>query len=313
MTARGERASEPRLEVWRGAVNAWNCDEMGHMNVRFYVAHALEGLAGVAAALGLEDAFATRATSTLEVKGHHIRFLREARAGAPIHIEAGILSFGEDEAQVLQVMRHSISGEPCAAFATRVQHVTPGGRSFPWSAKARDAAQDLACARPAYARAKGVPDHPVSSKASLTWAEARGLLSTARGVALPDECDALGRFRTDAVMGRFSDAASQLFGGFDRGHTTGGSRIGGAMLEIHILHHRTPRVGQHLWLRSGLAKTEPRFNHVVHWLLDPVSGEPWSTARGVAAAFDLDTRKIVERTPEQLERLAPKVFEGLDL
>jgi acyl-CoA thioester hydrolase len=294
-------------------VNAWNCDEMGHMNVRFYVAHALQGLAGVAAALGLEDAFSAKATSSLEVKGHHIRFLREAHAGAPIHIEAGLLDFGEDEARVLQVMRHSITGEPCAAFVTRVQHVTPGGRGFPWSAKARDAAQALTCSLPAYAAAKGVTDHPAPTKASLAWANARGLLPAARGIALPEECDALGRFRTDAVMGRFSDAAAQLFGGFDRGHTHSGARIGGAMLEIHILHHRTPRLGQHLVLRSGLARIEPRFNHVVHWLLDPISGEPWSTARGVAAAFNLDTRKIVERTPEQLERLQSKVIEGLDL
>ena len=246
------------------------------------------------------------------MKGHHIRFLREARAGAPIHLEAGLLTFGEDEATVLQVMRHSITGEPCASFVTRVQHVTPGGRGFPWSAKAREAAEALACARPAYARPRASPTNP-PVQGVPAWADARGLISTARGIALPEECDALGRFRTDAVMGRFSDAAAQLFGGFDRGHTHQGARIGGAMLEIHILHHRTPRLGQHLSLRSGLAKIEPRFNHVVHWLLDPISGEPWSTARGVAAAFDLDARKIVERTPEQLAKLAPKVIEGLDL
>ncbi|HWE47774.1 MAG TPA: thioesterase family protein [Caulobacteraceae bacterium] len=305
--------AEPQLEVWRGAVNAWNCDEMGHMNVRFYLARAIEGLAGVAAVLGLEDAYSPKATSTLEVKGHHVRFLREAREGDPIHIEAGLLRFGEDEARVVQVMRHSRSGEPCAAFVSRVQHTTPGGRSFPWSAKARDAAEGLMCLRPGYAEAKGVTDQPASSKASLTWANAMGLIPTARGVATPDECDALGRFRSDAVMGRFSDAASQLFGGFDRGRTDSGARIGGAMLEIHILHHRTPCIGQHLSLRSGLAKIEPRFNHIVHWLLDPITGEPWSTARGVAAAFDLDARKIVERTPEQLTTLQSKVFEGLDL
>ena len=30
--------------VWRGGVNTWECDEMGHMNVRFYLAKAMEGL-----------------------------------------------------------------------------------------------------------------------------------------------------------------------------------------------------------------------------------------------------------------------------
>ena len=40
------------LEVWRGGVNTWECDEMGHMNVRFYVSRFIEGLAGLALRLG---------------------------------------------------------------------------------------------------------------------------------------------------------------------------------------------------------------------------------------------------------------------
>ena len=32
------------LEVWRGSVNTWECDQMGHLNVRFYVARSAEGL-----------------------------------------------------------------------------------------------------------------------------------------------------------------------------------------------------------------------------------------------------------------------------
>ena len=33
------------IEVYRGSINTWECDEMGHMNVRFYVAKMMEGLA----------------------------------------------------------------------------------------------------------------------------------------------------------------------------------------------------------------------------------------------------------------------------
>jgi acyl-CoA thioester hydrolase len=314
VSARGSLAPEPRFEVWRGASNAWNCDEMGHLNVRFYLAFALNGLGGgLAAALGLEDAFSARATSTLEVKGHHIRFLKEARAGAPLHMEAGILSFGEDEAEVLLVMRHSRSGEPCAAIVSRIVHVTPGGRRFPWSQKARDAAQLLACARPDYAKAKGVTDDPAPTKASLARAEALGVPSAARTVVLPEECDALGRFRTDAAMGVFSDAAAQVFGGFGRGVAEGEARLGGVMLEAHILHHRPTHAGAHLWLRSGLAKIEPKFNHLVHWLLDPITGEALTTARALTAAFDLDARRIVQRTPEQLEHVRPLLIDGFDI
>ncbi len=67
------------IEVWRGGVNPWQCDQMGHLNVRFYVAHAVEALAGLAAALGMTRAYSPHATSTLVVREHHIRFLKEAR------------------------------------------------------------------------------------------------------------------------------------------------------------------------------------------------------------------------------------------
>ena len=33
------------IEVLRSGVNTWECDQMGHMNVRFYVAKMMEGLA----------------------------------------------------------------------------------------------------------------------------------------------------------------------------------------------------------------------------------------------------------------------------
>ena len=65
------------LEVWRGGVNTWECDEMGHMNVRFYVARAVEGLVGLAGALGLEGAFRPNAEATLLITDQrHVRARR---------------------------------------------------------------------------------------------------------------------------------------------------------------------------------------------------------------------------------------------
>src|SRR3954470_4767757 len=79
------------IEVWRGGVNAWDCDGMGHLNVRNYVAFAMEGLAGLAAELGLPGAFRPGAPSTVVVRDHHLRFLREAREGAVLHMRAGVV------------------------------------------------------------------------------------------------------------------------------------------------------------------------------------------------------------------------------
>lgn len=77
------------MEIWGGGVNTWECDEMGHLNVRFWVAKALEGLGGLAARLGMPRAFSTGAEATLVVREKHMRFLREARAGAALIMKIG--------------------------------------------------------------------------------------------------------------------------------------------------------------------------------------------------------------------------------
>lgn len=287
-------------------MNSWECDEMGHMNVRFYLARALEGLAGVAAAFGMPDAFSRHATSTLTLREHHIRFVAEARSGSPIHMEAGLLDMGETEARILQVMRHSRSGEPCAAYVATIAHTTADGRPFPWSNQTRQVAKILTCELPPYALPKGVEGGPAESRASRERAVETGLRPTGRGVVSEQDCDVFGHLRADAVMGRLSDAAAQLFGGPRRdGSRDGGPRIGGALLEIRMIHHRAARAGAHLDLRSGLAAVEPKATRIVHWLMDGLTGEPLVTAQGVAASFDLEARKIYERSPEQMARLEP--------
>ena len=92
------------IEVYRGSVNTWECDEMGHMNVRFYVAKAVEGLATLAALIGMPDAFCADATSTLLVREQHIRFLKEAHAGAALHMVGGVVEMGESEARLVQLL-----------------------------------------------------------------------------------------------------------------------------------------------------------------------------------------------------------------
>src|SRR5690606_24576993 len=95
------------IEVWRGGVAAWECDGMGHMNVRFHLQRFSEGLIGLAAALGLPRAMTAAATATLRPEVQHVRFLREARSGAPLHMGAALIDIGEATATALMVLIHS--------------------------------------------------------------------------------------------------------------------------------------------------------------------------------------------------------------
>ena len=181
------------LELWRGGVNTWECDEMGHLNVRFYVARAMEGLTGLASALGLAGAFRSHADTTLQVREQHIRFLREARPRAALHMVGGLIEIGECEARLFQMLVHSNSGEPAASFQTTVVHVTARDtRPFAWSDRTRALAEGLRMEPPAGTGPRSLDLAPSQSLASL--AEDLGYW----GRAIADPTEALSIVRRNA-------------------------------------------------------------------------------------------------------------------
>ena len=283
------------VEVWRGGVNAWECDEMGHMNVRFYLARAQEGLAGVALELGAPQAFAPHAAATLQVRSHHVRFLREARAGDALRMTGGVVEMDETEAVVVQLLTHAEGDAPCAGFLTRVAHATPAKeRGFPWPERAREAARRLRTAVPPWAGPRSIQGTP-PCRATLADARALDLSCITRTVVGAQDCDVFGRMGPDRILGRLSEGAGVLMSGIRRAlsETGAASRVGGAALEFRLTYADLPRAGDHLEVRSGFIALESKVQRIGHWVLDPVSGRAWVTAQAVIASFDLDARKII--------------------
>lgn len=306
------------VEVWRGGVNTWDCDEMGHMNVRHYVVRAGEALAGLACELGMPEAFSPRAGATLLVREHHIRFLREAKPGAALHMTGGVVSIGEDEAWLLLQLIHSRTGEPAATFQVRVAHTTRAGRLFPWPKRVREAAKALAMEVPPHVAARSVSLEPVEPTAGLARAEALGMVRTGRGVIDTTQVDAFGRMRAEQFIGRVSDGVGGVVGPIREAVTAAlgeaaPKRLGGAVLEYRMLYLDWPRAGDHVALRSGLAGVDGRTQRLVHWLLDPVSGKAWGTSEAVAVNFDLDTRKIAPISEAAQAAMRPRIVDGLRL
>jgi len=306
-------ASDTGIEVWRGGVASWECDAFGHLNVGFYVAKSMEALVGVAAELGMADAFSPTARATLVVRDQHIRFLREARPGAPLSMTAGLVEIGETEARILLMMRHA-SGEVAATFQVVVAHVTArDGREFPWPDRVRRRAEALATEVPAQARPRSIAIDPVVTGASLEAAERLGLKRTALGAIRAQDCDAFGRMRTEMLMARISDGVPHLFAGLRQGGRDDRARIGGAALEYRLVYFDWPRAGDRVELRSAWAGGDARFRRMVHWLLNPATGRPWGAAEVIAASFDLDTRKIVSLPDTALAAIRAQVVEGVGL
>jgi acyl-CoA thioester hydrolase len=306
------------VEVWRGCVSTWECDEMGHMNVRFYVARAMEGLVGLAAALGMPQAFSPYANATLQVREQHIRFLREARPGAPLFMRGCVVEMADAEARLLLVLFHA-TGEPAASFQTVVAHVTPGDdpRPFPWPRQTLELAGTLAAAIPPYAAARGVALGPFTSQASLARADSLGLMAISAGAIGGQDCDVFGRMRPEQFIGRVSDGiatlASSTRATILETAEPRPARIGGAVLEYRLVHLAWPHAGDRFVVRSGLAGIDERTQRLVHWMLDPHSGRPWGTSEAVAVTLDLDARKIVTASPTARTTLGERVIAGLTL
>lgn len=308
----------PGVEIWRGGVNTWDCDEMGHMNVRFYVTRAMEGLAGLAAELGLPHAFTPYANATLLVKEHHIRFLREAHAGATLHMLGGVIEISDTEAKVLQLLVHSATGELAATFQTTVVHATPReGEVFPWPKVTHERAQALRVSVPDKAKARSLDLSPFVSTASLERADQLGLTRIGLGALIPTECDVFGRMRAEQFIGRVSDGIGSFIGPFRDTIVANAdyspARVGGAVLEYRMAYLAWPRAGDRIEIRSGLIGADARTMHVAHWMVDPATGRPWGTSEAKAITFDLDARKVVPITDAARAGLQPLTVAGLSL
>jgi len=303
------------LEVYRGSINTWECDEMGHMNVRFYVAKMMEGLAEFAHALGLSHAFRAGAQATLVPRDQHIRFIKEAHAGKPFSMKACVLEVSESSVLIYQQIDHA-TGEPCAAFRTWIDHVDIETRApFPWTDQTRERLEGLkGTAAPENAPRSLDLSVPPRATARMSDADAINAPVIGRGVVQSSHCDVAGRMLPEMFLGRISDSIGHLLRPWReevgelakaRGETV---RMGGAVVEYRLIYRRWPRPGDRFVIRSGSGVVKEKTHSFIHWVIDPETREAWCTTEAVAVALNLETRKIMTATPElvaSLKKVAP--------
>lgn len=268
--------------VWQGTAQAWECDEMGHMNVRHYLAKAEDALA----ILCRDHGVAARPPSL-----QHIRYHRETRAGTPLVIRGGFATGGTT---------------PTAYF----EFVSPyDGVLRATLLTALGAGPDRAVATvevPAHGQPRGLPAAPPAGGASIAAAEAAGLMQITRCLTRREMLDEAGLLRPHQVIGLVADGVAHLMmritPGRGLGAATGG--IGGAALEQRLHFLESPALGDTITVRSGIMEAGAKTMRFVHWLLNERTGRAVATCEVVAVAFDLTARKAVPVTEEVRERVA---------
>jgi len=298
-------------EYWRGSVNQWECDEMGHMNVRFWVRRSMEGLAVMAPSLGLPHAFRAGSGATILPLDQHIKFIREAHAGAPLFLRGGVVATDETTATLYQEVVHAISGEIGATFRTIIAHVeSKTGQQFPWSDKARAAMSAQLIEIPEHGLPRSVPyDDVPAPNASIAEADALGVARVGLMPVSPDDTDDFGRIRAEMFIGRVSDAVPNLMTTWRKQVAEAAKaadgvarRPGAAVLEYRLAYRAWPRTGDILEIRSGVTWVKDKTHALVHWILDPQTGQAWCTCQAVAITLDLIARKAMS-TPEPQRKL----------
>jgi len=299
------------IEVLRSGVNTWECDQMGHLNVRHYLGRANQGLVTLALELGLLPSQMRAEGLVLRTRDQHVRFMRELRPGASFAVHAGVVSASGQRLHVYEEMRLVHKPEVAASMLSEVSLVEAAtGRERPFSETVLARARELTTAVPAESAPRGI--ERVTPRVPPQRAEAleRGLTGAFLGPVLPEDCDAHGAMIEAAFMARVSDGIGHLFNAL---HTTRGAGVGGAALEYRYVFHERPQLGDVIEVRSGLKGLGRKTTQLCHWIFNVETGRCAATSEAVAVSFDLTTRKSIELSPEARSALEQRIVPGLSV
>jgi acyl-CoA thioester hydrolase len=105
---------ERTFETFRGVVYPWECDHMGHMNVRFYQARFDEATWQLFGMLGLTPEYLRREGRGMAAVEQHTRYLKEALPGDLIGMRSRVLEITGKSIRFTHLLLNSVSGEALA-------------------------------------------------------------------------------------------------------------------------------------------------------------------------------------------------------
>jgi acyl-CoA thioester hydrolase len=301
--------------LWRGAANAWECDELGHMNVRFHLAKASEAIGVLSQTIAMRGAFQRGAAATLVPREMTVRFLAEARPGAPLAIRGGVIDHDDTGLTAALILEHCALARTAAAFTVRLDHVDPiTGKVFAFAERTRAALDQGRVDRPADCAARSL-SQAAPEQISVARADTLGLETLARGMINPGETDVFGRMRLEHAFGKISSSVIHLESGFPEqwaAYRAGAPlTAASAVLEARLIFRRFPPAGSGYVIRSGLSAVSDKIRTLVHWVCDPETGAGLWSMEAVGCLMDLETRKLKPVDADTLAMMRGRVVDGL--
>lgn len=285
------------LLSYRGSVNRWECDENDHLNVRFCEEKLWQTLVG-----GLLELDLISATEVDDLPARitcqHLRFQQESRIATPISGFVSLLSTAvSKEFNVLAQLRHSVSGEPLCSALVAISGLAHG--------EATVSEEEITHGLP-----RGIDADSPYRVLNLASALEKGFVVTGRGVIQPNECTNSGCLLPYNYMARTSDSMPNLWS-----HLAGDERVtdaeGGAVVEFRRHYHQPLREHQTLVVVSGLLDAQGKIQRFGHLLFDARTQQCYASAQAVAVRMDLQARKAIALSEEDLASLLHKQVQPL--
>ena len=291
--------------LWRGNANAWECDELNHLNVRFYLAKLDEALGVFCEDIGMHGAYAPGATSYLKPRAITVRFLAEARPGTPLEIRAGVLDIGSTSVTLAVVMNNCAQDIPSASYVIELDHVSPrSGKVFPWAERMLEQLHAMKVQLPDICKTRSVDDHD-PARFSRQQAEANGMAFVSRGLILNHQTNAHAEMRLEFAFGKISEGVIHFITAFpglaEAYRSEGPLEVSSAVLEAKLNFHHFPRAGTGYTIHSGVSYADEKVRNLVHWVTDSNTGAPLWSMQAVTCAMDLKARRLKRLEGADLE------------
>ncbi len=301
------------LKTWSGECSAWECDGLGHLNMRHYMTKVMQARQMFFIRAGLDEAFKADALSTVRVTDFHIKYLGEARPDNPLYIETGLLERGEQTVRLCHMMYHG-DGRIAATIVENIEHMyLRNMTAFPWPSKFAAAVKPFEVEQPAPSKPRNLSYDTVPWKPREDDIKKLTAKHIGSGVFQPFEIGVDGSVTPQALMGRTTETISHMMDGYPEFldpeyHASGKS---GALLEAQIFIHRRSEAGDAYHFYSGLKEGNAYTRQLVHHIFDVVTGECIFSMIGDGCLFDLKARKLIKASDAQVAALQKNVVKGL--
>lgn len=300
--------SSPSCVIHRSNVNAWDCDENGHLNVRYYISKNAQGLTHLLAESGLSpsrlEALGLRARLLVQ----HVRYHREARVAAPLIGTGQFVGVAGERLHLYSEIHNSMDATLYTTFNSELEFIDSDGHSVmpPF---------DRDC------NAWEVPEHgavrslPATAKpdVSLDEALAAGYAETGRGTVMAQECDRAGRLEAYQYAARIADAIPNLMSTLQTPAEfalRAEGELGGAVIESRAAYYEELHAGERFVLLSGLRSFAAKTMHLSHLMFNLETNALAFSSAGIGVALDLRARRAVPFTAERQALMRERIVSG---